>query len=244
MKILFLLFLILFFYSEGRNLNTCYRAYFFFFPVAHSCILYKDSGNYIEMEAYIRTAGLGNILYRINNYGKSLISKDGRTFVFFLLQEEGNYKRDMFYYFDKGKVSMYVVKYSGKKKDIEYTRFAKYESINAYDPIFASLLIYCHAFIKKAGKIPVFYDGNIYNIPFFVAGYSEDEDSIIVEIKPRIRTSGIIKPAGEWIVWIDHTSGVPIRMELEFTIGSASVVLKKKEGEEDTVRKICENLER
>ena len=242
MRVLFFLIFALFYITLAETLSTCYKAYFFFFPVAHSCVFYRDLGNYMEIEAYITTDGIGNLLYRINNYGKSIVRRDLDSFSFFLLQEEGNYKRDMFYYFEKGDVTMYVVKYKGNKKDIEYTRVVKHNHVKAYDPIYASLILYCYAFKKKAGTLPIFYDGNVYNVPFFVTGYGDEGDSLVVEMKPRIITSGIIKPTGEWVVWVDPRINIPVKMELEFTIGSASVVLKKKEGREHVVRDMCNRL--
>ncbi len=242
MKVLLPLILALSYVTYAGTLSTCYKAYFFFFPVAHSCVFYKNSDNYMEIEAYIKTDGVGNLLYKVNNYGKSIIRKDSNTLSFFLLQEEGNYKRDMFYHFEGGNVTMYVVKYKGNKKEIEYTRVVSHKHVKAYDPIYASLVLYCYAFERKAGTLPIFYDGNVYKVPFFVAGYDEGEDSLIVEMKPRIITSGIIKPTGEWVVWVDPHINVPVKMELEFTIGSASVVLKRKEGEERVVKDMCKRL--
>ncbi len=226
--------------SVGKELITCYKAYFFILPVAESCIKYTNEGKNIRVESFIKTTKVGSLFYKIDNFGVSIFKENTKDYDFFLLQEEGSYIRDIYYHKNDNKLHMFITKYAENKISIIKTYYKVHYTRRAVDPITASILLYCKVFKRKSGNIKVFYDGIVYTIPFFVIGYekSNRKKLLIVELTPKIYTKGIIKPTGKWLLWIDPDTRIPVRMKLEFTVGSALVKLEDIKG----YRKVLKEL--
>ncbi len=242
MKLL-LVILLLSHHAISKELNACYKAYFFIFPVAVSCISYKIEGNTLKVSSEIKTIGVGSLAHRVHNRGGaeiklgSLIPK-----YFFFKQEEGRYKRDMNYTFDdeKNLILIHVKKYRGLTKDIEreYKKSFTYEGYD--DPFTASIRLYTEAGTKKKGTLLIFYDGKKYNVPYFLVGEEEVDgrEAFLIEVEPNIKTGGILRPEGKWYLWIDKETRIPLKMELEFTLGSTLVKLTDLQGDKTLFQSI------
>ncbi len=232
-----LLFIISFALPSEEKLTACYKAYFFILPVAESCITYRYEEKLLRIESFIKTTSIGGIFYKIDNFGVSLLKEDLSEYDFFLLQEEGGYKRDIYYHKRDGKLHMFITRYNeGSVSDVYYGIYYPGEAL---DPISASIFIYCSSFKRKSGYVRLFYDGRVYKIPFFVIG--EEDGLLLVELTPKIYTKGIIKPSGRWLLWLDKEMKIPVKMELEFTLGSAFVELEHIKGNRKVLRrfKMC-----
>ena len=55
--------------SFSQELKACYRAYLFFFPVAETCITYKQENNHLKTESFVRTINIGKLVKRVYNRG-------------------------------------------------------------------------------------------------------------------------------------------------------------------------------
>ena len=229
--------------SLSKELNACYKAYFFIFPVAKSCITYRIEGNLMKISSEIKTVGVGSIAHKVHNRGGAIIKLDSlEPKHFFFKQKEGRYRRDMNYMFNinKNKIDMHVIKYKGTTENIEreYKKSLTYDGYN--DPFTASIKLYLEAGSKKKGYIFLFYDGRKYKIPYFLIGEEEVEGrkTWYIEVEPNIKTGGLLKPEGKWYLWIDKEMKIPIKMELEFIIGSTLVKLTEIKGNKLLFRSI------
>ena len=57
-----------------------------------------------------------------------------------------------------------------------------------------------------------------------------------VYLHPEFKTKGLLKPTGNWYLWIDEKLNIPIKMNIKFTIGSFKLILNslKKEGNDES----------
>ncbi len=228
---------------HSRELTACYKAYFFIFPVARSCITYKVKGGLLEIKSFVKTVGVGRLAHKVNNRGGVVIKLASlNPEHFFFHQEEGRFKRSMVYYFnDKdNSIRIKVTKYIGLTDEIEEV----VDEIHSYDgykdPFTASIDLYTEVGTKKKGYLKVFYDGEKYKIPYFIIGevVVAGREVWLVEVEPDIKTEGLMKPKGKWYLWIDKRRRLPLKMELGFTLGSTLVELESIRGEEDVISEL------
>ncbi len=227
----------------AKELNACYKAYFFIFPMANSCITYKIEGETLKVLSEIKTIGVGSLAHKVNNKGGAIIRLGSLIpNKFFFKQEEGKFKRDMKYFFDKenNKINIHVIKYKEltDKVEKEYKKEFSYEGYD--DPFTASIKLYLEAGYKKKGILYIFYDGKKYKIPYFFIGEDEIDGRKVwlIEVEPNIKTEGLLKPEGKWYLWIDKQMRIPLKMELKFVLGSTLVKLTDIKGDKNLFQSI------
>ncbi len=211
--------------------------------MARSCISYKINGGILEIKSFIETVGVGKLAHKVNNKGGAKIKLGSlHPEHFFFHQEEGEFKRSMVYYFNEedNSIRMKVTKYRGLTDEVE--RFVdETHSYDGYmDPFTASIDLYTEVGARKKGYLKIFYDGRKYKIPYFVVGEEmiDGREVWLVEVDPGIKTEGLMKPKGKWYLWIDKRRRLPLKMELEFTLGSTLVELESIRGREDIISEL------
>jgi len=56
-------------------------------------------------------------------------------------------------------------------------------------------------------------------------------DTWKVLLVPKVETKGLLKPKGKWFIWVDKETNIPVKLRINFTIGSVTAYLKKLEGD-------------
>lgn len=230
--------------SFSQELKACYRAYLFFFPVAETCITYKQENNHLKTESFVRTINIGKLVKRVYNRGGATINlPDIKPKHFVYYQEEGEFKRYQEYIFNH-KIRVKEIKYVKLSDEIEKKEEKEYEYRGFVDPYTASLILYKDSSKINQGTVKMFYDDKEYLLPYSVKGTEIIETpsgkfkARKVEVYPNIETKGLLKPKGLWYLWIDEETNVPVRMELKFVIGSASARLEKIEGDRYLLKRV------
>jgi len=59
-----------------------------------------------------------------------------------------------------------------------------------------------------------------------------------VVLIPEIDTKGTLKPIGNWYLWIDKLTLLPVMLQIKFNIGSAKVYLKSIRGDPKVLRNL------
>jgi hypothetical protein len=230
--------------SKAGELKACYRAYLFFMPVAETCINYREEREILHTESWVRTINIGKLVKRVYNRGSAKIDLkllEPKHFVYY--QEEGEFKRYQEYIFNNGKIRVIEVKYKGLTEEVERQEEKLYDYKGFVDPYTASLILYRESTVKDKGTVKMFYDDREYWLPYAVVGRETLKtpagifNTRVVEVQPNIETKGLLKPKGKWILWIDESTDLPIRMELKFVIGSASARIERIEGDRDILRR-------
>lgn len=214
------------------NASACYRVEVFFFKVGESCISYKEDKDKILVSSFMRTVNIGSLAKRVDDKGEAVIDKDNLKPVSFKFhQEEGRFKRYQEYQFLEDKVFVRETKYKDLTDTIEKDEKKVYLSNNYADPYTAALQLLINVGNKKQGVLKLFYDDKFYNIPYTVL--KEESLSISgkkyntykVLVKPYIQGKGLLKPRGDWILWLDKATKMPVMMSVGFIIGSVDVVI-------------------
>jgi len=249
-----LLFSILFIISsetnvqKQNNLITCYKAYFILFPIARICISYKREKENLIISSIARTVSFGSIVKRIYNFGWSIIyEKELKPKKFFYHQNEIGFKREQYYIFKDGKIYVKKILYGQKEKDENIEDFKEYPQDDFLDPHTASITLYREAMKYQNGIIKMFYEDKYYYIAFGVIGEDIVKSELgnfktkVIEVEADVETKGPIKPKGKWMIWLDIEKTFPVKMQLNFTLGSLKVEIEKIEGEANLLKKVLQN---
>ncbi len=218
--------------SSFANVSLCFDVELLIFKVGESCISYKDVGEDILIESFMRTVNIGSIAKRVNDTGYTYVAKEGlKPRKFFFYQEEGSFKRYQSYHFQEDKIWVKEVKYRGLTDEVEKDEEKTYPNNGYRDPYSLALFLFKEVFKSQSGYLNLFYDDRFYNIPYKVLN---DENIKIREnkfstrkvlIKPEIKGKGLLRPKGNWYIWIDKDSQLPVKMSVGFIIGSVDVIL-------------------
>ncbi len=228
------IFLVFFFsFSFARDLTTCYTGYYIIFPLVENCITYSNGK--ITANAY--STPLGSLFRQVKYNGYShYANKNGiKSILFYFVQIEGAHKWIHTYKFTKDYILFEKKEYKLTEKGYKYKKTIKKRiQNNGYlDPFTSSIYLYNQIFRKKDGILKIFYDGKGYNVPFKVLNEEKLKilkskyDTIKVNLHPDFDTKGLLRPTGNWYLWVDKNLKVPVKMELEFTIGSFKLILNK-----------------
>lgn len=216
------------------DVSVCYRVEVFFLKVGESCINFKETEDMILVDSFMRTVNIGSLARRIYDNGYSEINKNSlRPYRFYFHQEEGNFKRDQEYFFIDNKIQVRETKFRGLTDNIEKDEKKVYEDLNYLDPYTAALYLFMNVEKNRSGYIKLFYDDRFYKIPYDVRSEEKIKvdntlyDTLKVVIKPKIRGKGLLKPKGDWTLWIDKKRKVPVKMNVGFIIGSVNVYVDR-----------------
>lgn len=238
-KIIFILtFIFIPYISLASSLTACYDVKVFFFKVGESCITYKIESNILKISSSMKTVNIGSLAKRINDHGSSELILDKFTpkkFLFY--QEEGTFKRYQEYNFKDNKIFVIEKKYKKLTDEIEKEEKKVYNHAQELDPYNAALYLFKNFQLHTSGTIPIFYDDKIYKIPWvnlektlLKTSFGEMKCQKLV-IKPYIKGKGLLQPRGDWILYIDENTLLPIKMEIGFIIGSVKVELVSIDGD-------------
>ncbi len=241
-------FIILFpLFSFSRDLTACYKTYYLFLPVAKTCITYTIENKNIYAKSWVRTINVGKIVKRVYNKGESHMTVEESLMprLFRYQQEEGTFKRDQEYKFEKGKIYVTEIKYVDLSNEIEKKTESVYIYQNSPDPYMASLVLFKESLNKDSGFVSMFYDEKYYKIPFKVIKKEEILQTDIgtfktrlVEVQPNIHTKGLLKPTGNWRLWIDNDTNLLVKMQLSFVIGNVTASLEEIKGDRNVLSQI------
>ncbi len=233
--------------SLAQELTACYKAYFTFFPVAQTCITYIVNGKSVYVKSFVRTVNVGKLVKRVYNTGSAqmVLNHALEPKLFKYNQEEGSFKRYQEYRFNNGRIHVKRVRYVDLTDEVKKVSENTYDYRDAPDPYTASLLLYKATYNTNSGSISMFYDEDYYKIPYAVVKRSEPLElslgsfrTRIVEVQPNIQTQGLLRPRGNWRLWIDEETQLPVKMQLSFVIGSVRAELYKVEGDPKVLRRI------
>ncbi|WP_448587833.1 DUF3108 domain-containing protein [Thermocrinis sp.] len=223
----------------ASELTLCYKAYFSFIPVARTCITYAQETDQLKVSSWVRTISVGGLVKRVYNHGYATVQIEGlKPLEFFYHQEEGGFKRRQHYLFKNSKIQVKETHYIELTDEVERVEERVYSYEGYPDPYTASLILYKNS--SQNGSIKMFYDDKKYQIPYFVVG-EEDMGSYharVVEVKPNIKTKGLLKPRGNWRLWLDKEHLFPVKMQLLFVIGSVRAVLEEVRGDKELLRRV------
>ena len=234
MILLFIIPLLLF----GSELKICHKAYYLIFPVAYNCTVYKLEGEKITIKAYTTNEGLGKILGNVEMKGVSSGSLL-KSHLFKLYMNIRDSVREHLYLFKNNRV-YYVIKGKEEKRG-----FLKAPPC---DPLRAGLFLYITA-SERESTIEFFYDGKKQEVLYRVVGRETLEwkgkvyKTFKILVKPKVKTKGLLKPKGEWFVWIDEETLIPIRLKVSFTLGSVNMWIDKLEGDTKFFVSLKQSLE-
>ncbi len=231
------LFLLLFsFFSFSYALETCYKGYYLFLPLVEDCITYKEN----KISAYAHSTPLGSLFKKVEYKGHSIYKKNLQPEFFYFVQKEGNKKMIHRYKFSKDYIlfekEIYKLKENEYKFQKKITKKIKNESY--FDPFTASIYLYKKIKEKKEGVLKIFYDGKGYKVPFKVVKKEKIEiegkkyKTTKVYLHPNFKTKGLLRPTGNWYIWIDEKLNIPVKLKLTFTIGSFKLLLENIKGGE------------
>jgi hypothetical protein len=235
----------LYFIANIEELKTCYKAYFIFFPIAQICIGYKKDGENFVISSLAKTLSFGNIVKKVHNFGWSIIDlQELKPKKFFYHQDEIGFRRDQYYIFKGNKIYVKKVIYARKEKTEEFGEFLNDGFV---DPHTASLILYKEATKYENGILKIFYEDKYYYISYNLVGEEivssrlGNFKSKIVEVGADVETKGPIKPKEKWLVWLDKENLFPVKMQLNFTLGSLKVEIEKIEGDASLLKKVLLN---
>lgn len=222
----------------SSSLNACYDVKAFYIKVGESCITYSETrDNKISVRSFMRTVDIGSIAKRVEDHGEAFAEKDGmRPVSFKFYQEEGRFKRFQEYLYEKDIIRVRETRYKGLSNVIQKDEKKTYPFKGEVDPYIAALLLFKEVGQKKEGILKMFYDDRFYNIPYKVLREEkitvgeEKFNTYYVLVKPNIAGKGLLKPKGDWYMWIDKKSKLPVKMSVGFIIGSVKLYLTSMEG--------------
>ena len=217
----------------GKELTACYEVYFSFIPVAESCVIYSEEGNRFRVKAWAKTKTVARIVKPVNSWGRSeLVNMKVRGFTLF--QREGSYVRYHSYTFESKGIRYRIVRYKKEGDTVKEGFFTT--SSYLLDPFSATLLIYIDTPNFRGGALPVFYDAKIQSIKYRTLGEEDIEvfgkkyRTWKVLLVPEFDTKGLLRPKGEWHLWVDKDTSVPVKLDVGFSIGRVKVYLKRIDG--------------
>ncbi len=220
----------------AKELETCYRVYFWFFPVAESCVDYTLKGRELRIRSWAKTIVVGRLVKRVNSWGEAtLVSLKPKSFSLF--QREGSFIRDHIYLFLERGIDYRIVRYKKEGKRVKEGFFES--SVYLFDPFSTSFLVYIDTPDYRGGTINMFYDAKVQNVRYRTVGEESVEvfgnrySTWKVLLIPEVETKGILKPKGKWFVWVDKETNIPVKLSIKFTIGSAEVLLNRIKGDRD-----------
>jgi hypothetical protein len=238
----------LYFIANVSELKTCYKAYFFFFPIAQICIGYKKDGENFVISSLAKTLSFGNIVKKVYNFGWSIIDlKELKPKKFFYHQDEIGFRRDQYYIFKGDKIYVKKVIYSRKGNKGNTEEFGEFLNDDFVDPHTASLILYKEATRNENGILKIFYEDRYYYISYNSVGEEIVDSRLgnfrskIVEVGADVETRGPIKPKEKWLVWLDKENLFPVKMQLNFTLGNLKVEIEKIEGDANLLKKVLQN---
>ena len=239
-----IIFSFLFLFSFSYALEVCYKGYYLIFPLVVDCINYKKG----KIEAYAYSTPFGSLFKKVRYegyseyiYNNNLLSKR-----FYFVQQEGRHKYIHNYVFRKN--SIFYEKKHYKLENGEYVFKEKKQKVFKvneiyFDPFTSSIYLYKIIRSKKDGYIPIFYDGRFYKVPYKI----ESKENLNINgkiyktqkvyLNPKFESKGLLRPTGNWYLWIDESLNIPVKMQVKFTIGSFKLVLKSLKMEEENESK-------
>ncbi|WP_293449156.1 DUF3108 domain-containing protein [Persephonella sp.] len=228
-KVIFLLFLSIFSFSYA--LETCYKGYYFFLPLVEDCITYEKN----KISAYAHSTPLGSLFKRVEYKGYSIHKENLKPEFFYFVQKEGNKKMIHKYRFSEDYIffEKEIYKLEGNRYKFQKKLTKKIKNKDYFDPFTASIYLYNVIKRKKEGFLNIFYDGRRYKVPFKVLKdenleiNSEKHRTKKIYLHPDFKTKGLLKPTGNWYIWVDKKLDIPVKLELTFTIGSFKLLLEK-----------------
>ncbi|WP_457642542.1 DUF3108 domain-containing protein [Persephonella sp.] len=216
MKYVFiLLFVVSFCYGYERNIKICYNTDYFFLTVAKTCIEYRIDNDKIRTYVISKSVGIARLFKNVRYEGYAVADRKSlKPIRFYFLQKEKNLKIVHNYVFSEDHVEFSkIVEKDGKLKK----RISKKIKINdCCDPFTASLKLLESIKMKDKGKLKVFFNGKVYNIPFKVTSVSK---LFKVEIKPEYDIEGYLKPSGRWIAWINPRENTIDKIMVRIRVG-------------------------
>ncbi len=240
--LLTLLFPLLAFSSQ---LEVCYKVYFWFLPVAKSCVTYLQEGRVVKIKSWAKTIFVGKLVKSVNSWGESR-TLNVKPYLFALYQREGSFIRDHFYYFREGGIEYRIVRYKGGKKFEKKGFFPTKESL--HDPFSTSLYVYADTPNRAGNELRMFYDEKVQRVTYRTVG----EEKVEIEgksyncwkvlLKPHIKTKGILKPKGEWFIWVDRETNIPVQLKAVFSVGTVWVKMESTKGDRQLIKRIRSRL--
>lgn len=224
--------------SLSSTLTACYDVKVFFFKVGESCITYKIDKKILKISSHMKTVNIGSLAKRIYDHGSSeLVLEKFYPKKFTFYQEEGTFKRYQEYDFKENKIFVLERKYKKLTENIEKEERKIYSHSGELDPYSAALFLFKNFRSNNKGVVSIFYDDKFYKIPWATLGekiiqtQSGETKCQTVIIKPNIKGKGLLQPRGDWLLYIDEKTLLPIKMEIGFIIGSVRVELISIDGD-------------
>ncbi len=194
--------------------EVCYKVRYLFIEVGKLCIEYKIKNGKIFSYAEAKTTGIVKLLKDIEYKGKSIASLDYKPEKFFFFQKERNLKIIHQYIFNKNEVLYKKIK--NKKEEIKKINIGKKEFFDAFT---AGLYIFKEKSPQEK-KIKVFFNGKLQDVKYRITKTDKDK---IIRITAKVNVEGLIKPTGEWKVYIRNGNLYPYKMEIKIRIGEVEI---------------------
>ncbi|NPB05972.1 MAG: DUF3108 domain-containing protein [Aquificae bacterium] len=244
MRLLLLLVLLSLVY--GKELKFCQKGYYLLFPVGYSCTTYAVKDGKLFMSGWTKSSFIGAVVKKLRLESEAVASLSFTSERFLARIKTPKYEKLHRYAF-KGNEVYYEIRVveNGKEKVKKGTLRVS----SPVDPFLAGVLLYLTA-DEREREIRFFYDGLEQRVVYRVVGRETLErmgrewKTLKVEVKPFVKTEGLLKPKGSWLVWIDEETRLPVRLKVSFVIGSANVWIDALEGDETLLKSLKEALEK
>ncbi|NPA33004.1 MAG: DUF3108 domain-containing protein [Aquificae bacterium] len=211
------------------ELEVCHDVYYLLFPVGKHCVSFKRRKDELTISGFARSGGLLGLFGDVEVRGKSegVLERFSRFFELYV-RARGEEVHHLYRFSREG--VHYVILRNGKKEK----GFVRTDAL--LDPFRAGLFVFLRADGKER-RVKFFYDGRVQSALFRAVGRETLEwrgkvyNCVVVRVLPRVKTSGLLAPRGEWKVWVEERLRFAVRMKVSFKIGSVNAWVSHTKGE-------------
>ncbi|PLX68030.1 MAG: hypothetical protein C0603_07930 [Denitrovibrio sp.] len=220
--------LLLSFSASGHSgeLTVCYDASFLF-KIGESCITYKiTDDNAMTVESRQQTTGMIDLLHHLEQKVSAEVSLKPFESKYLFFYEKNEHKTITHHYFFDKQIKYTSNSYRYKNKRYK-SKNKLFDRKDVLDPTAAVLFIQLQDLPSVEGKLTSFFEGKYVDITYNQIGQKDIsfEGDIfrcsVIDFKVPVSTSSLVTPTGVWRIYIDEQTGVIMRLELKFPLGSA-----------------------
>ena len=227
--------------SHAESLKVCYEADFLI-KIGESCVTYDTgSDGVLQFKSVQHTTGIIDVAHHIEQKVMAQLRIDPVASIYLFFYEKNSAKSLTHHYFYKNSMVGYSSN-SFRFKDKVYKSVKKdFGAKGVLDPVAAVLSAQLHHVSK--GEMTSFFEGKYIDITYKDAGRADVEFEGLkyrcrkVDFKIPVSTSSVVTPTGVWRVYIDEKTGMIMRLELKFPLGSAKLIPVSITGDKDIFRK-------
>ncbi|XOB65903.1 DUF3108 domain-containing protein [Deferribacteres bacterium DY0037] len=213
--------------AYAESLKVCYEASLLF-KVGESCIEYQLSeGDILKLESKQHTTGIVDAASHLEQRVTADIALNPLVSRYLYFYEKNKRKSMTHHYMFQERLI-----YSGNSfryKDHRYKNARKtFDKEGVLDP--AAAVMYFQLNMNAGeGSLKTFFEGKYIDITYSEEGHEEitfngeKYGCSVIDFVVPVSTSSLVTPTGVWRIYIDDETGIIMRLELKFPLGSAKL---------------------